>query len=728
MNLLFSIGEKRKQNIGIAEEEIWYCVPYDLDRDCHYVQDGYVIVTKTRLLVSKEDQVVYSIPLKECDEIHSETLIHNGALVVTKKNGEKLRVARFSMKHIVRFSYVGRGATMLANGVFHKVESLENEKVCPVCGYVLPGVSVCPRCSGKKESGRKIKELCKPYIVKFLLIGVIMLISSGVSILMPKVQQQFIDRALIKKTGVTEDILWFAAVMLALTIVTIILNIFKSWYSTYLGARMSKDLRGKLFQKLQRLSLSFIQEQKPGELMNRIMNDTVQIRRFMETVFAQSVSEIVTMVAAVWIMGAISWKLFVLSLIFVPVVIWISFAIRETVMKNFRRARKRKDILESRLQDVLSGMSIVKSYGKEKAESARFYHLAEEQTIMEQRNELYFAMRMPVYGFLIGVGVYVATYFGGLDVLAGKITPGTLMQFVSYTSMIYTPLRRITMLVRQFTQTFTSLERIYDILDAKEDIVNSKQAKTMDIRGEIQFRDVTFGYRSYEPVLNHVNLHVQPGEMIGLVGASGSGKTTLINLLMRLYQVDDGQLLIDGVNINELDVQCLHRQIGVVLQETFLFNGTILENIRYARPEASYEEVIAAARLANAHDFICKAPNGYETYVGEKGYMLSGGERQRIAIARAVLNKPRLLILDEATSNLDTESEYLVQTALDRLRKGCTTFAIAHRLSTLKNADRLVVIDRHQIAEVGSHEELLAKKGIYYQLVTAQLEMSRTTE
>ncbi len=726
MNLLFQLDEKRIEKIGLKDQEIWYCVPYDLTKENRYVRDGYVIVTKTRLLVTEKDRILFETELSECREIYSETLMHNGALTVVKKDGSRIRAARFSMKHAVRYSYVGRGATMLAQGVFHKVESLENETVCPKCGFVLPGISACPRCNGKQESARKIREMCRPYVWKFLLIGALMLLSSGVRILIPRVQQQFIDGALVEKNGIMTDILRFAGTMLFLTVLTIFLTVFRSWYSTLLGARMSKDLRGKLFAKIQRLSLSYIQEQKPGELMNRIMADTVQIRQFMETVFANAVSEFVTVFAAAAMMAVISWKLMLLSLVFVPLVIWGSFAIRGTVMKGFRRARKRRDHLESQLQDVLSGMSVVKSYGKEKEESETFKHLAQEQTMVEMKNELYFAVRMPVFAFMLGLGAYLATYFGGLKVLGGGMTPGVLMQFISYTTMLYEPFRRITVIARQFTQTMTSMERIYDVLDAREEITNARNAKKMQIRGEVEFRDVTFGYRSYEPVLNHVNLSVKPGEMIGLVGASGSGKTTLINLLMRLYQVDDGALYIDGVNINDLDIENFHRQIGVVLQETFLFNDTILENIRYARPDATFQEVVEAAKTANAHDFICRAPAGYETYVGEKGYMLSGGERQRIAIARAVLNRPRLLILDEATSNLDTESEYLVQTALDRLRKNCTTFAIAHRLSTLKSADRLVVIDKHRIAEAGSHEELLAKKGIYYGLVTAQLEMSKT--
>ena len=282
----------------------------------------------------------------------------------------------------------------------------------------------------------------------------------------------------------------------------------------------------------------------------------------------------------------------------------------------------------------------------------------------------------------------------------------------------------MTHLPRMVLQMTTSLNRIYDVLDEEPRIKNGESSRDIKIKGKFSFDNVSFGYNSYEPVLENVDLEVKPGEMIGLVGASGTGKSTLINLIMRLYDPDQGKIILDGEDLRNIKTESLHSQIGVVLQETFLFSGTILDNIRFAKPSATLAEVIQAAKAANAHDFICKTPDGYNTYVGEHGYNLSGGERQRISIARAILNDPRLLILDEATSALDTESEFLIQQALNRLIKGRTTFAIAHRLSTLREADRLVVIDKHSIAEMGSHNELLEKKGIYYGLVTAQLKMA----
>ncbi len=384
----------------------------------------------------------------------------------------------------------------------------------------------------------------------------------------------------------------------------------------------------------------------------------------------------------------------------------------------------KSDDLSSSLQDIISGMRVVKSFGMEEREAERFRRKTGDFAEISRKNETFWAVFFPILTFLLGAGSYIAVYFGGMDVLNGDMTLGELVQFIAYCGYLFGPLNWMTHMPRMVMQMVTSMNRIYDILDETPVITDAGDSRAFPIQGAFTFEHVSFGYHTYEPVLEDINFQVKPGEMIGLVGASGTGKSTLINLIMRLYDVDQGRITIDGTDIRKLKTESLHSQIGVVLQETFLFSGSILANIRFARPDASLAEVIQAAKAANAHDFICKTPDGYNTYVGEHGYNLSGGERQRIAIARAILNNPRLLILDEATSSLDTESEFLIQQALDRLVKGRTTFAIAHRLSTLRNADRLVVIDKHGIAEIGTHNELLEKKGIYHGLVTAQLKMA----
>ncbi len=727
-------------------ERISYCVPVDLPLD---MEDGRPSVTplyrwvteKNRLLLmvtnkqlfivdSREDYngskwLVRKERLADYKEIKCESQVNCGILVGTKHSGEKVLIARFSMKEIVRVSYVAQGANLYCRGTEELVTSDEREKYCERCGRALPGTNTCPYCGGGMVTLKKFWNLCGGYQYKLLAISLLMVVSSLISLGMPAIQQSFIDESLMNRSGTIADVLVFVGLMLAATGLLIGINTLKYWLCVSMGALISMDLRRRLYLKIQTLSLSFINERKPGELMNRVASDTTQIRQFMEEVFGSMVSTLVTMIGALLFMLLINWRLTLLTTCLILVVIVVTRIFWHRIHRIFHKQWLKEDKLRSGLQDVISGMRVVKSFGREQAETEKFDQLTREYALIQKKNEGFWAVFYPILTFIMGMGSYLAIYFGGRDVLLGTMSVGTLIQFVTYTGYLYGPLGWMTHLPRSVMQMITSLNRIYDVLDEQPKIVNAKKAVKLEIRGDVDFTDVSFGYHSYDPVLEHIDLHVKQGEMIGFVGASGTGKSTMINLIMRLYDVNRGTLCIDGVNIKDIDQECLHSQIGVVLQETFLFSGSILNNLRYAKPDATMTEIIQAAKSANAHDFICKMPDGYNTYVGEHGYNLSGGERQRIAIARAILNNPRLLILDEATSALDTESEFLIQQALDRLTAGRTTFAIAHRLSTLRNADRLVVIDGHNIAEVGTHNELLEKQGIYYKLVQAQLQMAK---
>ena len=776
MNLQYKLTQPQMDALALADgESIWYCVPVDLTFDNNhklareaYTSQVWLVVTEERFVVLDDAVVTAVFPLKDCVKIKCEHQVNSGIVTVTMKNQaagsdetaahsedvdrktaavasevadqaaatdtdtHPICAARFSMRHIIRVSYVVRGAQAIINTLqkgepAHKAEHItspEYEKYCEKCGRALPGTSKCPYCEGKADLFRKFMEICEGYTGKLIFISFLMLLNAAINLVTPMVQSHFIDNALATGQGTWNDLFLFIGVYFFLLIAWIVVEVVRYWHCVKLATSVSMSLRRKLYYKIQALSLSFINKRKPGELMNRVSRDTNQIRSFMEEVFGDMFRVLITMIAALVMMFMISWKMTLFAVLFIVIVFVIAKSFWHRIRTIFHKQWLKADDLSSSLQDILSGMRIVKSFGKEERESARFTAKANEFAALSRKNETFWAIFFPILTFLLGCGTYIAVYFGGIDVLEGRLSLGQLVQYITYTGYLFGPLSWMTHLPRAMMQMITSLNRIYDVLDEEPAIADTQSSKDFPIEGAFTFENVSFGYQTYEPVLENISFQVKPGEMIGLVGASGTGKSTLINLIMRLYDVDQGRITIDGVDIRDIKVESLHSQIGVVLQETFLFSGSILANIRFAKQDATLAEVIQAAKAANAHDFICKTPDGYNTYVGEHGYNLSGGERQRIAIARAILNNPRLLILDEATSALDTESEFLIQQALDRLVKGRTTFAIAHRLSTLRNADRLVVIDKHGIAEIGTHNELLEKKGIYYNLVTAQLAMA----
>lgn len=742
MKLLYTLSESLQKALELRDgESLWYCVPVDLKFDNGkkqaeeaYADAAWIAVTEERLIVLSGGVKALEYELADCGKIKCEHQVYSGILTVFGKDGSTSCAARFSMRHIVRVAYVARGAQTIINAAEEgrglsdadRVTSNEYEKYCEKCGRALPGTSKCPYCNGKADILRKFMALSGEFTGRLILLSVMLVFIAAVDLISPMVQRQFIDDALSDGTGTYTQLWWFIGITFTLMVSRLALGVGRYWFCARLGASISMSLRRKLYYKIQALSLSFINNRKPGELMNRVSRDTRQIREFMEEVFGDMLSTLVTMTVSLVMMFVISWKMSLLSLMFVVVVFVVTKAFWHHIQTIFHRQWLKFDDLSSNLQDIISGMRIVKSFGQEERESAKFTKKTREFAAIQKKNETFWAIFFPILTFLLGIGTYIAIYFGGIQVLVGDMTIGRLVQFVTYNGYLFGPLSWMTHLPRQVMQMVTSLNRIYDVLDEEPMLADKESSKAFPIEGAFGFEKVSFGYQTYEPVLENISFSVKPGEMIGLVGASGTGKSTLINLIMRLYDVDQGKITLDGCDLRDIQMESLHSQIGVVLQETFLFSGSILANIRFAKQDATLEEVIRAARAANAHDFICKTPDGYNTYVGEHGYNLSGGERQRIAIARAILNNPRILILDEATSALDTESEFLIQQALDRLVKGRTTFAIAHRLSTLRNADRLVVIDKHGVAEIGTHNELLEQKGIYYGLVNAQLKMSET--
>ncbi len=719
MILRYELPPQAEKLIELSgDERIYYAVPIDLDDDGNWTDDRFLVVTTRKVCVISGDKIK-TYEISALSKAKAEPGVGSGILTVDDMGTGRI-LAHYSAKHLSRYAYVARGINILISGRFEEVESSEYEKICPHCGHVIPGTSECPRCSGKGSHFGVFFKLVMSYKKDFFGVFLTMVMVAIATLLNPEVQKNLINNVL-QKDGSLKTAFMYLGLMFALSVSIVIINVTKSNLSARLGAKIAGDLRKQLFEKYQKLPLRFINERRPGELLNRITEDTKFVSGFMADIFCNLFAILFIFIWDVIFMLVINLKLALMTLVLVPIVSVLMFHFQKTIGRIYHLQFKKNDDVSSDLQDVLSGMRVVKSYGKESRESGRFKLLSNGLALVQQRNDRYWAFNDLVISSIMGMGLVIVVYFGGRDVFAQKMSAGELYQFISYTILLFAYVGWLDRLPREFSRLTSCLERIYDVLAQEVRDEDPAKLQEVDIKGEITFDHATFGYKSYQPVLSDINAVIKPGEMIGIVGASGTGKSTLINLLMRLYETDDGRILVDGVDMKEISRNSYHSQLGVVLQETFLFSGTIIDNIRFSRPDASVEEIIRAAKLANAHDFISRLPDGYNTYVGEKGHTLSGGERQRIAIARAILTDPKILILDEATASLDTESEFMIQTALDRLTRGKTTFAIAHRLSTLKNADRIMVIDGHSIAEIGTHAELLNNKGIYYNLFTAQM-------
>jgi ATP-binding cassette subfamily B protein len=460
-------------------------------------------------------------------------------------------------------------------------------------------------------------------------------------------------------------------------------------------------------------------------MITRVTQDTQSLESVLVDGMQHFVVNILMLFGIGTVLMVMNWRLTLMALIPVPLVLVLSNLFWKHVLSLWHRHWHYRSRLTASVSDTLSGKRVVKAFAKEDEEIDRFRLHSHNMLTSDMAAEQTWTTLFPLLWFITSMGSLLVWYVGGRQVLGGTITLGTLMTFLAYLGMFYGPLQFLSRIADYLARSLTSSERVFEILDADPDVQDEQDAVAMpDFKGHIEFQNVTFGYEAHKPVLKNITLDVKPGEMIGLVGRSGAGKSTTVNLLCRLFDAQQGDILVDGVSIKKVRQKDLRSQIGIVLQDTFLFNGTIAENIGYARPSASSEEIMAAAKAANAHDFIVNKTEGYDTRVGERGQLLSGGERQRVSIARAILHNPKVLILDEATASVDTDTEKQIQEAIARMVKGRTTFAIAHRLSTLRNANRIAMLKDGEIAELGTHAELIEKNGEFSRLVNMQKDLS----
>jgi len=760
----------------LGGEEIEYCFAYDLNERESFIE-GRLVLTKERLFVIFEGEILIERRIDAGKNYKMRENGSSGLLEYTDIITDTVKpLVYFSLGGLKRFGY----AESILNAFSeHKSITIYDKEAmyseCQTCGSkFIHNTRTCPKCNNKLGLFKRLLLSTKNTWPYFGIILIVIVLNSLVILTEPFILRNLIDGAIqpmaeysrverLVEAGVMDVVdnvyengfntvsyylydehgvrgeemretttrgrPFLRPIIMTVLLLAIVrvgraaLNVTRMFFSTIAGGTMSRGFRSLVYEKINNLSIKFLDTKQTGDLMNRVNHDTERLRGFLVNHVLPFMNELFVMLAALTAIMIYDWRLGLVVLAPMPIVIF--FLSRINFRKRYHAQWVKMDKMNSTLNNILSGIRVVKAFGQEKREIKRFCDDAASVRDITTRNEKFFYTLFPLIRFAIGFGNYFVLLYCGTRILNYDMTIGELVQFSTYAQMMYGRLEWFTHLPRHISDAANAANRIYEVID--EDIeIKDDTLIEREIFGDVNVDDLTFGYMSYKPVLKNLNLKIKQGEMIGIVGHSGAGKSTFINLIMRLYNADEGAITIDGDNLLSLDIRTYKNQIGVVLQEPFLFSGTVLENIRYSKPEATFEEIIKAAKIANAHDFITQLPNGYDTKVGEKGHSLSGGERQRVSIARAVLNDPKILILDEATASVDTETEQAIQEAFTRLIKGRTTFAIAHRLSTLKNADRIMVVDKGELKEFGSHKELMEiENGIYHGLVMAQRRMSK---
>ena len=565
----------------------------------------------------------------------------------------------------------------------------------------------------------RILSYIKPYMHRLIFAMFCTIMAAAGNLYIPWIIKDMIDEVLADKNGTMLN--WIAASIIAIFVVRGLFWYGQNYLMSYVGQSVIIDIRAAVFKKLQRLSVSFYDKNKTGTIMSYVTNDVNALQSAMVENTIEMITEGFILIGSVVAMIYLDWRLTLFTVCTFPVVLWFMEFFGKKIRKTGGRIQECTADITSVLQESVASARVIKSFVREDYEVDRFDVENRANFRANMKNAQLMATLTPVVELVAAIGVTMIIWYGGNNVINGTITAGSLVAFLTYAVNISNPIKRLTRVIGNIQKALAAAQRVFMIIDMPEEIAESGDAKQLpEVSGKVEFQNVSFAYDDKGNVITDLSFSVKPGEVIAIVGPSGAGKSTIANLLPRFYDVNKGDIKIDGHSVREVTLDSLREQVGIVPQETMLFNGSVYNNILYGRLDATKEEIEAAAKAANAHDFIMQLTDGYETKLGDRGVNLSGGQRQRIAIARAILKNPRILILDEATSALDTESERVVQEALDRLMVGRTSFVIAHRLSTVKNADKILVLEKGNLVESGTHDELLALDGLYAHLYKIQ--------
>ena len=635
---------------------------------------------------------------------------------------------------------------------------------CPKCGTVYPDQErrLCEHCTKKRGTLVRMLTYFSSFKLQLVVVVLCMILTAGIALVTPIVSGSLLlDQVISEPTyqvitdgeveHLTEEqlaerglspegleqmtgryhrdgkdptyVYVFVGILIGLAVLSLAISIVQNRSNAYMSTRVTKNMKNDIFRAMQSMSLSYFNKNNTGGLVNRVNYDAARVRSFYIDGVPHLIVNVLKFVGVAIFLFIINWRLTLIVFLPVPIIVLMFKLMLPKLWRSFNRQWRRSHSLNVMLGDSLGGVRVVKAFAKEAEETNRFYEHSTKLYEANLKTNLIALSIFPVISLLIGMSSQAIWGFGGLEVMGARMTFGELQTYLGYIGMIFAPLDFFTNFTNIMTDTMNSASRMFETLDQVPDITDAADAVELPrIRGDIRFDHVNFHYNPNRPILKDVSFEIKQGDHVGIVGHTGSGKSTVANLVTRMYDVISGSVEIDGYNVKQIKVSSLRRGIATVSQEIFLFRGTIADNIRYARPDATREQIIAAARAANAHDFIMNLPEGYETMVGIGSRSLSGGERQRISIARALLLDPAVLILDEATAAMDTETERLISEAIDKLVVGRTTISIAHRLSTLKNCNYLMAIENGEVAEIGTAEELMEKKGCYYKLYTLQNE------